>query len=99
MMGRPTSDRDDIRRQGRRPGPQGGQPGRGRCWLAVAGYSGLAVLCLVLGGLAFLLVAPPLEGVRNRLVEEAKARTGRTLVVGGPMSVTLFPRVTVSLRD
>jgi uncharacterized protein involved in outer membrane biogenesis len=99
MMGHPASGRDDIRRQDRRAGRPRRHSGRGRRWLAVAGYGGLAVLCLVLGALAFLLVAPPLDRLRDRLVEEVRARTGRTLVVGGPMSVTLFPRVVVLLRD
>jgi uncharacterized protein involved in outer membrane biogenesis len=89
MMGRPRSDRAAARQA---------RHGRGR-WLAVAGYSGLALSCLALAALAFLLVAPPLDRVRDRLVDEVKSRTGRTLVVAGPMSVALFPRVVVSLND
>jgi uncharacterized protein involved in outer membrane biogenesis len=98
MTGSPTSDR---RQQGRRIGTQAPrQAGSGpRRWLAVAGYAGLALACLALGAAAFVLVAPPLGPVRERLVDEVKARTGRTLVVNGPMSATLFPRVVVSMRD
>jgi uncharacterized protein involved in outer membrane biogenesis len=72
---------------------------RKRRWLAAAGYGALALACLALGALAFLLVAPPLDAVRDRLAADVSARTGRTLTVAGPMSVALFPRVVVSLGD
>ena len=101
MTGRPRSDRAHVWQQRRRTGAQavhGPRHGPGR-WLAVAGYAGLALVCLAIGALTFVLVAPPLDRVRDRLVDEVKARTGRTLVVAGPMSVTLFPRMIVSLGD
>ena len=101
MTGRPRSDRAHVWQQGRRTGAQavhGPRHGRGR-WLAVAGYAGLALVCLAMGALTFVLVAPPLDRVRDRLVDEVKARTGRTLIVAGPISVTLFPRAIVSLGD
>jgi uncharacterized protein involved in outer membrane biogenesis len=99
MTGRPRSDR--IRQHGRRADPSPASwPGRGlRRWLAVAGYAGLALTCLALGALAFVLVAPPLDRVRDRLIDEVKTRTGRTLVVSGAMSATVFPRVVVSMAD
>jgi uncharacterized protein involved in outer membrane biogenesis len=100
MTGRPRSDR--VRQQeGRRADPSAASsPARGLGrWLAVAGYAGLALTCLALGALAFVLVAPPLDRVRDRLIDEVKTRTGRTLVVSGPMSATLFPRVVVSMAD
>ncbi|MBO0766592.1 MAG: AsmA family protein, partial [Hyphomicrobiaceae bacterium] len=46
-----------------------------------------------------MLVAPPVEAVRDRLAAEVKSRTGRTLTVTGPMSVALFPRVVVAFSD
>ena len=94
MTGSPTSDRGAVRQRDRRSGA-----GTSRRWLAAAGYGGLALACLALGALAFVLVAPPLDRVRDRLIDEVKARTGRTLVVNGPISATLFPRVVVSFRD
>jgi uncharacterized protein involved in outer membrane biogenesis len=94
MTGSPTSDRGAVRQGSRRSGTA-----TSRRWLAVAGYGGLVLACVTLGALAFVLVAPPLDRVRDRLVEEVKARTGRTLVVNGPMSATLLPRVVVSLGD
>ena len=94
MTGSPMSDRGAVRRRGQRSSAP-----TARRWLAVVGYGGLALACLTLGALAFALVAPPLDRVRDRLVDEVKTRTGHTLVVGGPMSATLLPRVVVSLRD
>jgi uncharacterized protein involved in outer membrane biogenesis len=70
-----------------------------RLWLAAAGYGALALVCLAFGALTFLLVAPPLDAVRDRLAADVSARTGRALTVAGPMSVALFPRVVVSLGD
>ncbi len=100
MTGRPIRDRgiwDQDRSGGARRGLRP-QPGARR-WLVVASYGGLALLCLALGAVAFVLVAPPLDRVRDRLAEQIQSRTGRTLTVTGPMSVSLFPRVVVSLAD
>jgi uncharacterized protein involved in outer membrane biogenesis len=72
---------------------------RKRRWLAAAGYGALALVCLAFGALAFVLVAPPLDAVRDRLAADVSARTGRTLTVAGPMSVALFPRVVVAFSD
>ena len=49
--------------------------------------------------MAFLLVAAPVDLVRDRIVEQVKARTGRDLVVAGPTTVSLFPHPAVSLSD
>jgi uncharacterized protein involved in outer membrane biogenesis len=72
---------------------------RKRRLLAAAGYGALALVCLAFGALAFVLVAPPLDAVRDRLAADVSARTGRTLTVAGPMSVALFPRVVVAFSD
>jgi uncharacterized protein involved in outer membrane biogenesis len=58
----------------------------------------LALVCLGLAAVAFVLVAPPLDAVRDRLIRQAEARTGRTLTVAGPMSVSLLPHVVVTLH-
>jgi uncharacterized protein involved in outer membrane biogenesis len=65
----------------------------------VAGWCGLGLACLVLAALAFLWIAPPLDAVRDRLAADVRARTGRTLSVSGPMSVSLFPRAVVAMGD
>jgi AsmA protein len=68
-------------------------------WLAIAGYVGLGVGCLLLGAVTFLLVAAPVDLVRDRLIEQVKARTGRDLVVSGATSLVFFPRLAISLGD
>lgn len=80
-----------------------GAPQRGRrkraSWRSVAGYGALALLCLCLGAVAFLVVAAPLHLIRDRVVEHLRERAGRELVVAGGTSVSLFPKVTVALGD
>ncbi len=96
MTGRPPPDRRGIWHDDRSEGAERRLRPR---WQAVAGFGGLALACLALGALAFALVAPPLGPVRDRLVDQVKARTGRTVVVDGPMSAALLPRVVVSLGN
>jgi len=71
----------------------------GRRWPAAVGYAGLGLLCLLLGAVAFLVVAAPVELLRDRLIGEVKARTGRELVVSGSASLLLLPRPAISLAD
>src|SRR5262245_12938506 len=72
---------------------------RGLSWLAIAGYSGLALGCLLVAVVTFLIVAAPVDLVRDRLAQEVKARTGRDLVLAGPTSLVLFPRVGLAFSD
>jgi AsmA protein len=76
-----------------------GRARRGNRWLALAGYAGLGLACLLLGAAAFLLVAAPVDLVRDRLVQQVKSRTGRDLAVSGPASLALFPRPAISLAQ
>jgi AsmA protein len=71
----------------------------GRRWPIAVGYAGLGLGCLLLGAIAFLVVAAPVELVRDRLIGEVKARTGRELVVSGSTSLLLLPRPAISLAD
>lgn len=105
MTGRFTPDSGDIwapdpssvpSRRARRARPAR-REGRGPGWLAAVAYCAIGLLCLSLAGLAFVLIAPPLDAVRDRLIADVHDRTGRTLTVAGPLSVSLFPRVVVSL--
>jgi AsmA protein len=82
--------------------PAGRRPGaapRRRRGLSVLGYAGIGFACLCAAAAAFLVVAAPFDLMRDRLVEEVKARTGRDLVVAGGTSLTLFPRLAVSLGE
>jgi AsmA protein len=64
----------------------------------------IAVLAFVIvvgvvigGGLAFLFFAAPADMVRERLVAEVRAQTGRTLAIDGPVSLSVFPTTGVTL--
>jgi len=72
---------------------------KGNTWLALAGYGGLVLGCLVLAAATFLVVAAPVDLVRDRLVQQVKARTGRDLVVSGPTSLVLFPQPAIALAN
>jgi uncharacterized protein involved in outer membrane biogenesis len=107
MMGRPIWDRHNIPERG---GAEGSElrrhrwrtrragAGRGRRWLAVARYCTLALVCLSVAAISFVALARPFDVLRERLVTEVENRTGRTLTVAGPMSVSLYPRVLIALE-
>lgn len=84
-------------RNGRSPARRG-RPRRSPI-VVFAGIAALTVACLCIGAVAFLLVASPVDGARDRVIEQVKARTGRDLVVGGATSLSLFPRLAVSMTD
>ncbi len=44
-----------------------------------------------------MIAVTPFDFVRDHLVQQVKARTGRDLVISGTTSVSLFPRTTVGL--
>lgn len=67
--------------------------------VAIAGYTGLGVGCLMLGVITVLILGAPTGLVRDRLVQEVKAHTGRDLVVSGPVSLVMFPTLAVSLSN
>jgi len=79
--------------------PSRTQAVRGPSWLALVGYAGLAAGCLALAVVTFLLVVAPADLLRDRLVEQVKASTGRELAVSGPVSLVLFPRLAVAFGD
>jgi AsmA protein len=81
----------------RRMRPRGG--GDSNRWLVIAGYAGLGVGCLLLAAATFIVLAAPLDGVRDRIVREVKARTGRDLVVSGGTSLVLFPRPAIAFAN
>jgi AsmA protein len=66
---------------------------------AIAGYGALGLGCLLAAAITFLLIAAPVDLVRDRVVELVKARTGRDLVVGGPASLSLLPHFAVAFSQ
>lgn len=62
--------------------------------VAIVGLSGLFA-----AGIAILATFPPIELLKQQAIAEIKSRTGRDLVIGGPVSVTVFPALTLEMRD
>jgi len=83
----------------RKAGSRQTRPRARRRWLAVLGYGALTFACLGAAAFAFLVVAAPVDLVRDRVIEQVKARTGRDLVIAGPTVLSLFPRPAISLSD
>jgi AsmA protein len=79
--------------------PRREPPRRRSSWLAVAGYAALSVGCMLAGAVTFLLVAAPVDLVRDRAVEVVKARTGRDLAIAGATKLTYFPRFGVAFSQ
>jgi AsmA protein len=59
----------------------------------------LAFACVIVAGLTFLVIAAPVDFVREQLVQQVKAHSGRDLVIAGPTSVSLLPQISVRLGD
>lgn len=108
---RPRAERDG---QGGRPAPAGrrrGPPNRRRRrrrppprrgWSLLGKLAaGLGVLVVLAGaGIAtFLVVVSPAELVRNELIRQVKANTGRDLRITGGAHVVFYPSLGVSLGD
>ena len=81
------------RRAPRRPPPR-----RSR-FLALLAYTGIAILFLAVAATTFLLVAPPVDVVRERLITEFQARTGYLLEINGATSLRLQPAPSIEFRD
>jgi AsmA protein len=78
--------------------PRRPPPRRSRIVAALA-YAGIAILFVVVMATTFLLVAPPVEIVRERLVTEFQARTGYLLEINGAMSLRFQPAPSIEFRD
>jgi AsmA protein len=72
---------------------------RRRPWLLPA----VAVIATLLGivgaGIAYLIVAPPVELIRQQVIAQVKAKTGRDLIIAGPTAFKIYPALTLSMRD
>ncbi len=62
-------------------------------------YGLMSLLALILGAGAFLYMALPTDFVRGEITSIVRERTGRILTVSGPVSISLYPDVTVDLAD
>ncbi len=80
---------------GRRPVRPAASRGLGRILLFVLGGASL----LVVLGAVWLVLFAPVDLVRNQLIAQVKANTGRDLVVRGPTTLSFFPKLAVSMAD
>lgn len=73
-------------------------PGRGGLlrWVLVAS---LGVAGLLIATVAVLLAVAPTGLIRDQMIAEVKAATGRDLVVNGQTTLSLFPSIAVSMHD
>jgi AsmA protein len=84
--------------QAQRRAPRRSPPRRSR-FLAVLAYAGIAILFVVVTATTFLLVAPPVDIARERLITEFQARTGYLLEINGTTSLRLQPAPSIEFRD
>ncbi len=85
------------------PRHDGGPPRR---WRKKRSGLGTILFLLLLGVIAvgaaaavFLISNPPTELIRAQLIDQVKARTGRTLSIAGPTKFTVFPSIGLSMKD
>lgn len=89
----PPQHRADPRARHKRPA---------RSATGAFGYVGLGLvgLALVAGaGIGYLALNPPIDLIREQVVQQVKARTGRDLTIGGPARLVFYPAIGVSLSD
>ena len=75
--------------------PSNGAP----TWLRWAGLATVGAVVAATAGAIALMIYAPVDLVRDRLIAEVKARTGRDLVIGGRPKVSFWPNVAVSVAD
>jgi len=78
----------------------GHEPPRQRSTLlSVLLYLALGVVVLIVGGITFLMVAPPTDAIRRQIISQVKAQTGRDLSINGPTSFTFYPELGLSMQQ
>lgn len=68
-------------------------------WLRWTGFLVIGGVAAGIAGAVALMIYAPVDLVRDRLVAEVKARTGRDLVIGGRPKVSLWPNIAISVAD
>ena len=70
-----------------------------------SGLGGLLLVALIgigvvlAAAVAFILIAPPTDLIREQAINLVKQRTGRDLVIAGPARLAFYPSLGVSLED
>jgi len=76
-----------------------GNPPRRSRWGSILLFGGLTLAALAAVIVGFALGMVPASLVRDELVRDVKAQTGRDLVVAGQTSVSFFPSLAVTMSD
>ena len=87
-------DRPPVGRQSRNVP----EPRRGR-WLIGVGVGVFAILAVIGAGAAYLVAAPPVDFLKEQVIAAVKTKTGRELTIAGPVTLAVFPELTLTLRD
>jgi AsmA protein len=67
--------------------------------LSILLWSFVTLAALAVGAASFVFVLAPTEMIRDELVQQLKARSGRDVAVAGPTSFSLFPSPAITIRD
>jgi AsmA protein len=59
----------------------------------------MAVVTLIGGLAAYLTISPPVDFIRQQLITQVKAKTGRDLTISGSTSFKFYPSLALSLGD
>jgi len=74
------------------------EPRRGRWFGRIA--IGLGALVLISSAtVATLLYSPPIGLIRDQIIAQVKAKTGRDLIIAGPTALTFSSGLALSMRD
>ncbi|MBI1383352.1 MAG: AsmA family protein [Rhizobiales bacterium] len=62
-------------------------------------YTLLGLACVAVAAITFLVVAAPTGLIREQAIAMVRQQTGRELSIGGPVSLSLYPNLAVTLDD
>ena len=75
------------------------EPRRGGGKLRLLSWVLLGLVASAAAGVAVLVFAAPVGLVRDELVRQVKAKTGRDLKIGGKTALTFYPRLSIAMTD
>ncbi|MCH9809060.1 MAG: AsmA family protein [Alphaproteobacteria bacterium] len=94
----PRSARPGPPPGGRRPGPRRRPKRKSKSGIGtVILFLAVGIVALIGAGLAFIVVAPPTDFIRDQLVAQVKSNTGRNLKIAGPTGLSFYPALGFSM--
>ena len=85
--------------RGPRPPHRASPPRRSSPVLLGLVYGAIGLLAIAVAAVTFVVMSPPTDLIRNQIVTQVKAATGRDLQIAGPASFTIFPTVGLRVSD